>query len=387
MTTPPGVPGPVIPLPGRKTAYEIGDITGGPIDPFEWHAASPALKRLFIEGWIAKACQEEGVDPKVWAPAYELLISRESGFTSGIGDPNIVNLYDENAKAGMPSMGLAQVVQPNAPGENLLDPVVNIRASIRHVKEAYGTRLGLDPNTAITRVQQGDPSKPPKGYQTGGPADHRDYPFPRFTNEDDPDGAYAFFSPYAVAGPYQTRLNGQEEKAFRIWLTRNNISLNDFDPNNPRANYDMRGLWKDSGGQPHAGQFFTDRYKTPYDNTFSNESKYATPNNPFYWSDPATLIDKRDGSVVFFAPSHYASASPNPSAVEASPFAPPDMPGYGGGGSASGYGTGWKLGVLHPDGSITPVPLRMMSSGTNETHWDAEVALGPGDQLVHLTAR
>lgn len=213
---------------------------------------------------------------------------------------------------------------------------------------------------------------------------HRDYPFPRFTNEDDPEGAYAFFAPYAVPGPYQTQLSGQEEKDFRIWLTMNHIGTRDFDPSDPHSNYDMRGLWKDSGGQPHPGQFFTDRYKTPYDNTFSNESKYAAPGNPFYWSDPATLIDKRDGSVVFFAPSHYASESPNQSTLDTPSFAPPDMPGYQGGGSPSGYGTKWKVGVRHPDGSVTPVRLRMMSTGGGETHWDADVALGPGDQLVHL---
>ena len=159
--TPPGVPHPVVPLPGKTSHEQIGDITGGPISPQDWAAASPGLKKLMIQGWIAKACQEEGVDPSVWGPRLSTLTARESGgYSGGIADPNIVNLYDVNAQAGMPSMGIAQVIQSNAPGQNLLDPVVNLRASIRHIKQTYGD---------IRNVQQADPSRSAKGYAKGGP--------------------------------------------------------------------------------------------------------------------------------------------------------------------------------------------------------------------------
>ncbi len=156
---------------------------------------------------------------------------------------------------------------------------------------------------------------------------------PLFTNEEayNRPAAYRHNAPFAKPGPYQTRLPPALEKQFRRWVKGAGVA---FNPDDPYEDYDMRGYWEDHGGatgKAPAGNFYTDTYKTPYGTTFSNQSKYATANNPFHWKDGATLIDIRDGSTVFFNPSHYAS-EPGSGVPQTPPFAPADVPGYDAGG-------------------------------------------------------
>jgi hypothetical protein len=97
---------------------------------------------------------------------------------------------------------------------------------------------------------------------------------------------------------YQTPLYGQQEQQFRQWVTHNNIP---FDPNARRVDYDMRGYWlsQQHGGQGRAANgHFPDTYKTPYDTTFSGESRYAKPGTPFVWQGN-TLVDTRTGQRIF----------------------------------------------------------------------------------------
>lgn len=68
-------------------------------------------------------------------------LMQESG-----GDPNAVNNWDSNAKAGTPSKGLMQVIDPTfrayaepGYGSNILDPLSNILASINYTLSAYGS--------------------------------------------------------------------------------------------------------------------------------------------------------------------------------------------------------------------------------------------------------
>ena len=62
------------------------------------------------------------------------------------GNPNAINLWDSNAKAGIPSKGLMQVIDPtfrsNAlPGynTNIYDPLSNMIAAIRYTVGRYGS--------------------------------------------------------------------------------------------------------------------------------------------------------------------------------------------------------------------------------------------------------
>lgn len=104
-------------------------------------------------------------------------------------------------------------------------------------------------------------------------------------------------SPYAKPGSYTTALSPAEESQFQAWAKTNKVPWRD----EPNADYDMRGFWKAAqSGDPAAKQqlsngHYPDTYKTPYHKTFSNESKYATPDAPRWQGDK--LVDK-SGNVV-----------------------------------------------------------------------------------------
>ncbi|RKG66435.1 lytic transglycosylase [Corallococcus sp. CA054B] len=61
------------------------------------------------------------------------------------GNPNAINLWDQNAKDGHPSIGLMQTIQPTfdafkLPGhDNIRNPVDNIIAAVRYAVDRYGS--------------------------------------------------------------------------------------------------------------------------------------------------------------------------------------------------------------------------------------------------------
>ena len=99
---------------------------------------------------------------------------------------------------------------------------------------------------------------------------------------------YARNKPYAKPGNYNTKLSPQEEQAFRQWIKQNSIP---FDFQSPVTDYDMRGFWKARiGGDPAAlrdprSKHFPDKWKTPYHETFSNQSQWAAPGAPHWEGD------------------------------------------------------------------------------------------------------
>ena len=109
-------------------------------------------------GWIRAAMAITGA-PESWFTGLMTLAKRESGF-----NPRAINLWDSNAKKGTPSIGLMQTIGPTfrayaLPGyTDIYNPVHNAIASIRYIRARYGD---------ISRVQQANASKPPKGYYFG----------------------------------------------------------------------------------------------------------------------------------------------------------------------------------------------------------------------------
>ena len=109
-------------------------------------------------GWIRAAMAITGA-PESWFTGLMTLAKRESGF-----NPRATNLWDSNAKKGTPSIGLMQTIGPTfrayaLPGYgDIYNPVHNAIASIRYIRARYGD---------ISRVQQANPNKPPKGYYFG----------------------------------------------------------------------------------------------------------------------------------------------------------------------------------------------------------------------------
>src|SRR5258708_3205854 len=113
-------------------------------------------------------------------------------------------------------------------------------------------------------------------------------------------------APYVKPGAhvYNTPLAPQDEMKFRTWLTQNKVP---FDPNAAVSDYDMRGFYQAlKGGNPKAASaidpndkqlHYPDYWKTPYHQTFSNESQWALPTAP-HWTDDDKLIGE-NGAVIF----------------------------------------------------------------------------------------
>lgn len=99
--------------------------------------------------------------------------------------------------------------------------------------------------------------------------------------------------------PWITKLTPAEEQEFRLWVQHNKIPVN---PDDAITDYDMRGFWKAMKGgdveavRNHLTGHFSDRWKTPFHKTFSNESQYRTPNAP-HWRGNDLLSP--EGKAVF----------------------------------------------------------------------------------------
>ncbi len=116
--------------------------------------------------------------------------------------------------------------------------------------------------------------------------------------------SFAFNKGWAKSGPYTSTLSPQEETEFRQWAAANPKSVAgevgpapDFAPL-PQADYDVRGHFHaakvgDPAGNltpnPWDGKIHgNDKFKTPYNGGFSNESMYATPDAPRWVGDKLT---------------------------------------------------------------------------------------------------
>lgn len=95
-----------------------------------------------VEQWrplVEKILREKGL-PVSQAGNVLYQMQTESG-----GNPNAINNWDSNARAGTPSKGLMQVIDPTFqahkdPGfNNIYDPEANIRASINYALKRYGS--------------------------------------------------------------------------------------------------------------------------------------------------------------------------------------------------------------------------------------------------------
>ncbi|WP_406527389.1 transglycosylase SLT domain-containing protein [Streptomyces sp. I8-5] len=112
-----------------------------------------------VSAWAplaAKALALAGLSPSQ-LPAFLALMAAESG-----GNPNAINGWDVNAKNGVPSQGLMQVIPPTfsayhvaGTSNNILDPLANMAASANYIKHRYGGNVPGSPyalgTTSATR--------------------------------------------------------------------------------------------------------------------------------------------------------------------------------------------------------------------------------------------
>ncbi len=120
------------------------------------------------------------------------------------------------------------------------------------------------------------------------------------------DSVYARNQQYLAGGEQQYNTDlGDAEPEFQAWLKQNKIP---FDPGATNSDYDMRGFYKAlQEGDPKAKEainpndnqmHFPDYWKTPYHQSFSNESQWADPAKAPKWNEQDQLVTP-DGKVVF----------------------------------------------------------------------------------------
>ncbi|NGO71149.1 transglycosylase SLT domain-containing protein [Streptomyces boncukensis] len=100
-----------------------------------------------LDGWIREALsimKSKGIPGSY--DGIKRNVIRESG-----GNPNAVNSWDVNARNGVPSKGLLQVIQPTfdayhvaGTSKSLTDPVANIVAACNYAAHRYGSMDNVD---------------------------------------------------------------------------------------------------------------------------------------------------------------------------------------------------------------------------------------------------
>lgn len=104
---------------------------------------------------------------------------------------------------------------------------------------------------------------------------------------------------------YNTELPLADELAFRSWVQQNRVP---FDPTaKTPQDYDMRGFFRAlQGGDPAARSavneydkqlHYPDKWKTPYHESFSNESQWANESAP-RWSD-GDILANPSGRIIY----------------------------------------------------------------------------------------
>jgi hypothetical protein len=177
-------------------------------------------------------------------------------------------------------------------------------------------RTAPDPTGMFGQALAQRLSSPQPGPQAAPGPQVAAQPPPKPFSEEGPEyygAAQQRYQQFAKPGPYRTPLSAAEEGRFRQWLQSTGNPWR-FDVNAKATDYDMRGYWKDiaSKGRDLSSinpldkrLHLVDTYKTPYDTTFSAESKYAVPGAPLKWVDGGTpqerLINTQTGQTMFQA--------------------------------------------------------------------------------------
>lgn len=100
---------------------------------------------------------------------------------------------------------------------------------------------------------------------------------------------------------YLTQLDPDTEAKFTDWASQNAQRIGPMDVvNNPYSDYDYRGWFQANQGKKAPAEHFVDTFKTPYHESFSNESKYADPKKAPRWvkAGKGWKLTAKDGTVI-----------------------------------------------------------------------------------------
>ena len=183
----------------------------------------------------------------------------------------------------LPASVFQQGIQP-PPGGSQASPAAS--GGLRPPPTARAAATGQGSPLAAGTGKPGSPLNP--------------YPNP----EDQPgETSFAFNKPWAKPGPYLTKLSPEDEAKFQKWMKDNPGVVDQNDLDDPQSGYDVRGWWQaGEKGDPSAKRVrnawdgkmhSSDKWKTPYNGTFSNESLYATPGAPRWKGDKLVTADGR----------------------------------------------------------------------------------------------
>ncbi|WP_370923664.1 tape measure protein [Lactiplantibacillus plantarum] len=148
---------------GPHVHYELRAGLGGKsYNPMTYGASAGNPSGHSVNRWrpyVARALKANGFGATAsQVAAWMQVIRRESN-----GDPSVINTWDPNAKAGHPSKGLVQTIQPTFDAykfrghNNPLNGYDDLLAGIHYMKAKYGSGLG-----AFATVSG------PMGYDSGG---------------------------------------------------------------------------------------------------------------------------------------------------------------------------------------------------------------------------
>ncbi|WP_260288514.1 phage tail tape measure protein [Peribacillus aracenensis] len=135
---------------------KLADFGGGG----NWSGGTAAPSQ--VKSWVTQALNMTGT-PLSWLPPMLVKAQKESGY-----NPRAINLWDINAKRGIPSKGLFQTIDPTfnaykmAGMNDIYNPIHNAVAAIRYIKSRYGTVFNTP---GIKSMARGGAYK---GYYKGG---------------------------------------------------------------------------------------------------------------------------------------------------------------------------------------------------------------------------
>lgn len=118
----------------KKIAHDVVDAVAGLLG---WRGSEQ------FQDWARQAIRATGVSEN-WLRALDVAAKNESGY-----NPHAINLWDSNARAGTPSKGVMQVIDPTfaayhvAGMDDIWNPVHNIAAAIRYIQARYGDIYAL----------------------------------------------------------------------------------------------------------------------------------------------------------------------------------------------------------------------------------------------------